>query len=292
MSSEEPPTNWGRWGAEDQLGTLNLVDDQARSRAAAEVQTGHHVSLARVVDPVPLTTGMSPVGSSATMPSGVLRVMNFNGFKPLAVTDSLLINTHNAGLTHLDAVAHMPVSERIYPGVPVGEAITAAGVRHGSADPFGKGIVTRGVFLDLAPGARRLSADHRVGAADLDEALRRSGVSSLQSGDAVALRAGWDTDQPAGVAVPGLDLSAVRWLDEQGVSVYLSDIGDSRPPRFPLPVHQVALARLGMPLVDAADLTELASTCQALHRSSFMLVLAPPRITGATGLVVNPIAVF
>jgi hypothetical protein len=81
-------------------------------------------------------------------------------------------------------------------------------------------------------------------------------------------------------------------LDEHGVSVYVGDIGDSRPPTFPLPLHQVALAQLGMPLVDAANLDELGNVCRTAGRSAFMLVLAPPRITGTTGLVVNPLAIL
>ncbi|WP_424215740.1 cyclase family protein (plasmid) [Streptomyces sp. BI20] len=291
MDTTHLPSNWGRWGQEDQRGTLNLVDEAAGRRAAAEVREGRHVSLARRVRPVQLTTGQGPVGGPATMPAAVLQTMNFGGVRPRAMTDSLLVNTHNAGLTHLDAVSHMPVDGHVYPGTPLELAVTPTGVRHGSADPFGDGVVTRAVLLDLAPHGRRLPADRRVGADDLDAALRRTGTT-LTPGDAVVVRGGWDTDLPLDRPVPGLDLTAVGWLDEQGVSVYVGDIGDARPAEFPLPVHQVALARLGLPLVDAADLEAAARLCEASGRWSFMLVLAPPRITGTTGLVVNPIAVF
>ncbi|MFD7536230.1 cyclase family protein [Streptomyces sp. NPDC059819] len=291
MTETALPSNWGRWGDDDQLGTLHLIDAAAKKRAATEVRDAHHVSLARRIRPVPLTTGLGPVGSPAVMPAGVLQIMNFNGAKPVALTDTLVINTHNAALTHLDAVAHMPVDEHVYPGVPVQAAVTPTGVVHGSADPFGAGIVTRGVLLDLAPDGGSLSADRPIGATDLDAALDRAGTV-LSSGDAVAVRGGWDTHRPLSEPVPGLDLSAVRWLDDHGVSVYLGDISDARPAPFPMPMHQVALARLGLPLVDAADLDELAEVCGRLGRSSFMLILAPPRITGTTGLAVNPIAVF
>ncbi|MFJ9173724.1 cyclase family protein [Streptomyces sp. NPDC102360] len=291
MAEDELPSNWARWGDDDQFGTLNLIDAAARVRAAAEVREARHVSLARSVDPVPLTTGLGPVASPAMMPAGVLQMVNFNGAKPLALTDSLVINTHNAALTHLDAVSHMPVDDHIYPGVPVQEAVTPTGVTHGSAEPFTAGILTRGVLLDLAPEGGSLPADRHIGGADLDAALARTGAS-FSSGDALVLRGGWDVNRPLGQPVPGLDLSAVRWMDEHGVSVYVGDIGDRRPPEFPMPVHQVALARLGLPLVDAAGLDDLAEVCASLGRWTFMLVLAPPRITRTTGLVVNPLAVF
>ena len=285
------PSNWGRWGDADQLGTLHLIDEAARRRAAAEVRDARHVSLARRTDPVPLTTGLGPVGSPALMPAGVLQTVNFNGVKPMAMTDTLLVNTHNASLTHIDAVAHMPVDGHVYPGVPLQDAVTPTGVKHGSTDPFGAGVVTRGVLLDLAPGGGSLPADGRIAAADLDAALDRAGTV-LSAGDAVAVRGGWDTNCPLDQPVPGLDGTAVRWLADHDVSIYVGDIGDARPARFPLPMHQVALARLGLPLVDAANLDELAEVCGLLNRASFMLVLAPPRITGTTGLAVNPLAIF
>ena len=291
MTEQRLPTNWGRWGADDELGTLNLIDDGAAARAADEVRDARHVSMARPVSPVALTTGLGPVGSTAMMPAAVMQVVNFTGTRPMALTDSLFINTHNAALTHIDSVAHMPDGDEVYPGVPIPEAVTPTGVRRGSSDHFGRGIVTRGVLVDLAADGGKLEEDRRIGAADLDAALEREAVTLLP-GDAIAVRGGWDTNQPMHQPVPGLDLSAVRWLDEHGVSLYVGDIGDARPPNFPLPMHQVALARLGMPLVDAANLDELAEVCTALSRWSFMLVIAPPRITGTTGLVVNPVAIF
>jgi kynurenine formamidase len=114
----------------------------------------------------------------------------------------------------------------------------------------------------------------------------------VHSGDAVVVRGGWDTDRPVDQPVPGLSLSAVGWLHDHRVSLYLGDIGDARPWSHLLPLHQVALARLAMPLVDATSVDELAEVCRAEQRHSFMLVLAPPRINAATGLPVNPIAIF
>jgi kynurenine formamidase len=285
------PHNWGRWGDSDEIGTLNLIDDAARTRAAAEVRDATSVSLARTTRPAPLTTSLSPVGSPATVPAPVMQIVNFNGIKPPAITDSLLINTHNAGLTHLDAPIHMPVDDKVYPGVPLQDAITPVGARHASADHASAGLVTRGVLIDLAPNGGRLDANHRVSGTDLDEALQRTGTSA-HPGDAIVVRAGWDVDQPMTEPVPGLDLSAVRWLNGHGAALYIGDISDSRPPSFPMPMHQVALARLGLPLVDAAHLDDLADACARQQRWSFMLVLAPPRISGTTGLPVNPIAIF
>lgn len=289
--TEDLPSNWGRWGDADQLGALNRIDDAARLRAADEVRTGSTVSLARRTDPTPLTTGLGPVSGVGATPGPVMQVVNFNGVDPLAVTDSLLVNTHNAALTHIDALVHIPVDGLVYPGVPLRDAVTPTGVRHGGADGFTSGITTRGVLLDLAPGGGQVPAERRIGAADLDAALSRAGTS-VHEGDAVVVRGGWDTNRPMTDSVPGLDLDAVEWLDERGAALSIGDVGDPRPVALPMPMHHVAMARLGIPLVDAAELTDLAERCAELGRWSFMLVLAPPRISGTTGLVVNPLAVF
>ena len=290
VTDHELPSNWGRWGETDQLGTLNLIDDAARARAVAEVRTGQHVSLARRIVPVSLSTGRGPVGSPAMMPAAVLQTVNFTGTDPMAMTDTLIVNVHHAGSTHLDALAHMPVDGQIYPGVPVGEAVTPSGVQHGSADPFGTGILTRGVLLDPAPGDH-LEEDRRIGADDLERAVAATGLT-VEVGDAVVVRGGWDPNVPLSQPIPGVDLSAVQWLHQHGVSVYLGDVGDARPLTIPLPLHQVALARLGIPLVDATAVDDLSSVCSSQQRYSFMLVLAPPAVTGTTGLPVNPIAIF
>jgi hypothetical protein len=99
---------------------------------------------------------------------------------------------------------------------------------------------------------------------DLDAAEEREGVT-LESGDALVLRGGRTlADAPP---VPGVSLDAVRWMHRRGVSLYAGDIGDARPvlnPGAPSPLHKIALVRLGMPLIDAADLDELAAVCAEL----------------------------
>ncbi|GAA1913852.1 hypothetical protein GCM10009753_52660 [Streptantibioticus ferralitis] len=63
-------------------------------------------------------------------------------------------------------------------------------------------------------------------------------------------------------------------------------------PACPSPLHRVALPLMGMPLIDAAAVDELATLCAELDRYAFLLTVAPPRIHGLTGVPVNPLAVF
>ncbi|PRY41340.1 kynurenine formamidase [Umezawaea tangerina] len=285
------PTNWGRWGGSDQLGTINLITAEARARGASQVRTGVSVSLARKTPTAPLMGG--PMAGLRADTTGVQTIMSFTGAPPLAMAELMLITTHHPEVTHLDALSHMVVDGQVYPGIPRSESSGPAGVTHGAADVFADGIVTRGVLLDLAPGGK-LPDGHAVTAGDLEAAETRVGVE-VTSGDALVVRAGWDRVPDHGRALPGMTSGAVRWMHERGIAVYAGDIGDASPPLpgdFPGALHRLGLGRLGLVLVDGARSEELVPVCEEHGRYTFLFAAAVPRILGTTGLPVNPLAVF
>ncbi|EXG81147.1 cyclase family protein [Cryptosporangium arvum] len=285
------PSNWGRWGDDDELGAVNLITDEARARGAAEARTGVTVSLARVTTPFPLTGG--PMGATTASTTAVQTAMLFTGFGAPAMAEVMIVTTHHAEVTHLDGMSHWVAGGKVYPGVDVADSSGPTGVRHGAADVYADGIQTRGVLLDLAPGGR-LDPGHPVTGADLDAAAAHGGFEVLP-GDAIVVRGGWDRVNGSAEPEPGMTADAIRWMHDHGVAVYAGDIGDARPPLpddVPGALHFLALGRLAIPLVDCAEPEALAAMCQRLGRWTFQLVIAVPRIAGTTGLPVNPIAVF
>jgi kynurenine formamidase len=279
------PSNRGRWGTDDELGTLNLITDQVRGRAVAEARTGRTVSLARQVRATPLLAGGVPAipGSPA-----VYQAMMFTGSPSIAMAEVLVMTPHRPELTHIDALTHVVYDGQVYPGVPLSERANPAGASRGSTAIFADGIVTRGVLLDLALGGQ-LAVDHPVTGADLDAAAERVGVK-VQPGDAIVVRGGWNLADLPDDKVPGMTVDAIRWMHRHDVSLYLGDICDARPHHIPAlgsALHRVGIGYMGMPLVDSADPTELVAVCRETGRGSFMLVVAPQRLDGATGLAVN-----
>ncbi|MCO4252131.1 cyclase family protein [Pseudarthrobacter raffinosi] len=284
------PGNYGRWGPDDDRGTLNLITDEVRARAVTEARSGRTVSLAHAIKPTPLIAGPTPIfGGSAA----VQQAMMFTGSPSMAMAELLVITTHHPQLTHIDALTHTVVDGMVYPGVPLSERGNAAGISRGSSSIFAGGVLTRGVLIDLAEDGP-LPVDYGVTGADLDGALARTGTEFLP-GDALVVHGGWDLSKDTGGTFPGMTLDAVAWMHRHDVSVYLGDIRDVRPSHNPgirSPLHHVGIVRMGMPLVDSADPTELVRVCREEGRNSFMLVLAPQRLEGATGLPINPMAIF
>nr|WP_042180252.1 cyclase family protein [Kibdelosporangium sp. MJ126-NF4]CEL14282.1 cyclase [Kibdelosporangium sp. MJ126-NF4]CTQ88649.1 cyclase [Kibdelosporangium sp. MJ126-NF4] len=292
VDSTDPdiPDNWGRWGSDDELGTLNLITDAVRARAAAEVRTGRWASLAQPITPNPMIS--SPFAPTTIDVSPVQQMMSHTGVGVAA--DLMLVTNHHAKSTHIDALAHWSTGDEVYPGRPRAQAVTPAGVTHGSTTAFAAGIVTRGVLLDLAFDGP-LAPGHAVTSHDFEQAEKRQGVE-VSSGDALVIRLGWDTSPVAdGVRTPGISVDAVRWMHHRGVALCAPDRGDAYPPldpNAPSPLHGIGLGRMAMPLIDAVELDDLAALCTELNRYSFLLSVAPPRVHGLTGIPVNPIAVF
>lgn len=283
------PSNWGRWGDDDELGTLNLITDETRARAAAEVLSGRVVSLALPIRPTPIISG--PFVPATTEGSPVQQVMVHTGSAMHATADVMVVTNHHPRSTHLDALSHQSIDGRVYPGRLLGDSVSPAGVKHASTTAFAAGVVTRGVLLDLAADGP-LPAGYAVTTRDLDAAEEREGVT-VEAGDALVVRLGW-TATP-GPPMPGMSVDAVRWMHLHGVSIYVGDTGDALPAldaEAPAPLHGIGLVRLGMPLIDAANVEELAAVCEELSRYSFLLTVAAPRIHALTGVPVNPLAIF
>ena len=288
------PGNWGRWGENDDRGTLNLITDEVRARAASEVRTGRSVSLALTIDATPILSGPFVPASTEESPVQQLMVHPVHPTDSIsAIVDVLLVTNHHPRSTHIDALAHIASGGFVYPGRPLDESVSPAGVHLGSTAAFGEGIVTRGILLDLG-GDGPFPEDRAVTADDLEAAERREGVR-VESGDALVVRGGWGFTPDPNRPSLGMSVDAIGWMHRRGVSLYAGDIGDALlplNPAVPFPLHSVAITRMGMPLIDAANVDDLAAVCAETGRYSFLLTVAPPRVNGATGLPVNPIAIF
>lgn len=297
----ESVKNWGRWGPEDESGALNLITGEKRREAAACVQSGETVSCSREL----------PVQSSPENPNPALHMMIqggddcvIPGLEFEAVMDFVGVAFHGMATSHIDALCHVMVDGRMYNGFSKDE-VKSTGARRGSIMCARDGIVSRGVFLDLPRtlGVPWLEPGAAISLADLERAEQAAG-ERVGEGDILLVGTGRDARRaahgpwsPNDLGLAGLHAECIPWLHERGVAVLGSDgVSDPMPglgiEGWLMPIHQCALAGMGVHLLDNLRLDTLAEACVRENRWKFQLTVAPLRIEKATGSPVNPIAVF
>jgi len=285
-------SNWGRWGPDDQFGTLNFITQETRRAAAALVREGRSVSLAN-----PLAT--TRVLSGPRNPTPADHRMNVGA---MGCGDYVGVSYHGFANTHIDALCHIfAEGGRLYNGRPASD-VTDEGAKSNSIDRWRDGLVTRGVLYDVARqrGVDHVPLDQPVHGWELEDVAAAEAVTP-RPGDAVLVRCGsaafWSAhpDHEPIWAAPGVHASALEFLYEHDAALLGWDLmeapgqDDYRAPA--LPIHSVAIPYLGLPLLDNCDFEELASACAELGRWEFLLVIAPLVVLGGTGSPVNPLAV-
>jgi kynurenine formamidase len=287
------PTTTERWwpspfGADDQLGMLNHIDEGKRRDALRLVRDGRLYDLGRVLDEsVPVFPGRYFRQTLVTTAHHANENGGLGDNRVNWVIESLSGTTQLG--THLDALSHLQIGDRGYNGWTVAELADSSGVKRLGAETIPQ-IVTRGWLVDAAAarGIARLEPGDVIGVEDL-------GGIEPEHGDAVLFHTGWGANWSdpkaylAGEPGPGLDLAA--WLAERGVALTGCDTWSYGPvpsedPDRPFEVPQTLNVKHGVFIVENLDTSQLAA--DGVRR--FALVLTHPKLRGATGAWTSPIA--
>ncbi len=300
----EAVKNWGRWGPDDRLGTLNFITPDMVRAAAALVRSGRHVTMAIPMNKAAGPDNPSPVihhvvqGHDIDIGSGTLTF----------ATDYLGIAFHGDCHTHMDALCHIAYKGRVYNDRPALEVMTSTGATALDVTAYEDGLVGRGVLLDVPRfrGVAWLEPGEAVTRAELEAIEREEGVR-LGEGDIMLFRTGhhrrrlelgaWSNDYPpAGHGKAGLHVDTIPWMHERRISAFLPDgDGETVPSNVEgilYPIHPLQVTAMGMLASDSLQLEDLARACEREGRFEFMVVGLPLRLPGATGSPWNPIAIF
>ena len=290
--------NWGRWGEDDQRGTLNHLTGDRRTAAAGLVREGETVSLAHDLATEPLAEHPHPVQHHMLASGDARDAHGIPGYE--AARDHLALEVHGLWTTHVDALSHMFVAGEMFGGRPASD-VRSDGARSNTVLTMADGVVGRGVLLDVprALGCSFLDDGQVVTVADLEAAERAEGVE-VGRGDILLVAWGREArriERRGFDGFSGLHAECLPWLQAREVAVLGSDgISDPMPfvgtPEWPFPVHQIGITGMGLPLVDNMRLAPLAERCASLGRWEFLFSMAPLRIPRGTGCPVNPLAVL
>jgi hypothetical protein len=285
-------SNWGRWGPDDQLGTLNYITPAMRLAASKLIRTGQVIPLAREM----------PVAKAEGVRRQTYEMIRYTDAPPeeAGCFDFIGMVYHGFTVTHIDALCHIFTPEGkqgMYNGFPI-SAVTPQGAEKLGIEVMGAaGIVGRGVLLDIAAlkgGA--LAPGSAILPADLDAAARAQQVT-VGEGDILFVRNGAGPRNVLALGT-GLHASCLPWLRERRVAVLSSDSDSDIHPaprgfrRWTEAMHMVALPYLGLPLLDNTELEALSAQCARENRWEFFGSVAPWRFKGATSSPVNPLAMF
>jgi len=295
-------SNWGRWGPDDQRGTLNLVTPDAVRRGAAAVRTGEAFSLAIAFD----QTG--PQWDGSGMPDRVNPELNtfavnvaFTGDPADFTTTDDSFRMGSQAATHLDALAHVGYEGRLWNDTPdtvvTDTGAAKLGIEHDGA------IATRGVLVDIArlTGVDHFEENYAITGDDLEAASAIGGVN-VEPGDAVLVRTGHMHHLRRGdrlkysMPAPGLSTKSIEWIRDHDVALVATDtityeVYPCEDPNVFMPVHMIQLRDMGLAQGQNFNLDDLAAACAADGRIDFLLVATPLPLTGAAGAPVAPTAI-
>jgi kynurenine formamidase len=289
----EEISNWGRWGDEDELGTLNLITPERRVEAARLVTEGYPVSLSLPVNKEQSTLNANPFEHS-------LSISTFGGHE--VAGDRYAVQYHGFAHSHMDGLPHFAHYGQMYNGVST-DALNDDGSSRLGIDNAYQGVFTRGILIDMPwlRGVDYLEPGTAITAADLEAWEQRTGIR-VGSGDVLLIRTGrWERVRQLGSwnfvgNAAGSHASVASWLKERDVAVLgsdgVSDVMPSGVEGLINPLHALVLVGLGMPLLDNLDLDALAAAARQRNRWEFLFVGAPLRVEGGTGSPLNPLAIF
>jgi len=298
--------NWGKWGAADELGTLNYITPEKIIAAAALVRQGKVLSLA-----IPFDSNGPQTGSHGR--TNPLHYMLQDGgdvasgaqdFIPALRYCDDAITMPLQCATQWDALSHIYFDGKMYNDRGP-EMVNSGGARANSIDKLKNKVVSRGVLLDiprhrgkdwLIPGEAIYPADLDAAAAQEKICVGTGDIVLIRTGQLAQVKAAGSWGQYAGGPAPGLSLTCAEWLAKHEIAGYATDtwgtevIPNETPDVFQ-PLHCVAIVNMGMLVGEIFNLEDLAVDCARDGIYEFLFVAPPLPITGAVGSPINPQAI-
>lgn len=295
-------SNWGRWGEQDELGTLNLVDDAAVRRGVAAARTGARVPLAIRLDANGPQLGTIPGRINPLHSMVAINTAYTGDVGDFCCSDDVLTLGLQA-CTHWDALAHVSYDGLLYNGHPASSVTAERGATRCGIHKV-TSIVTRAVLLDVARarGVDRLEPRHLITEDDLEAAVELARVRP-EPGDAVLVRTGQmsflkakDRQSYTLGDQPGLTVGTVPWMRRHDVAAVATDtlaleVFPCEDPAVLFPVHLLHLRDMGLMQGQNFDLEALSEHCATDGAYEMLLVANPEPVTGGVGAPTSPVAI-
>jgi len=298
--------NWGRWGADDEIGTLNNVSPQDIINAARLIRKGKVFSLALNFDSSGPQNGQwggrfNPIHTM--LATGTDAVSGRQESIGLRYADDIVTMPLQCG-TQWDALGHIFFGEKMWNGYDA-RLVDSNGAHKNGIEKAKDKMVGRGVLLDVArhKGVESLDDGYGIGTGELEKCAADQGVD-IQRGDFVIVRTGHmerclrsgEWGGYAGGNAPGLRFETADWIRRTDIAAICADTWgcEVRPNESDVasqPWHWVVIPMIGISMGEIFYLKDLAADCANDRVYEFFFCAPPLPITRAVGSPVNPIAI-
>jgi len=306
---EGSPKNWGKWGKDDEVGSLNYLTSVEVLRGIATVKQGKTFTLqVRMGDPGgdPVWPGRQSAKRMNVMDRGHYLCGKGPRFPGQYEYADDVMFMYLQGSTQYDALGHVWYDNQIWNGYDADTTI--GGLAKASVLPIGeKGVVGRGILIDMARhrGKDVLGPGETFSHIDLLEAAEKQGVV-IEKRDILIIRTGWigsfykreHVEFYKDFKEPGLTYSPelVQWFQDMEIPNLVTDTMANEVTVDPisgveLPLHNALMRNLGVALTEIAQLDPLADDCAKDGQWTFLYAAAPLKIVGGSGAPVNPIVI-
>ncbi len=315
-SAEPPGSSWSRFGAGDELGTVNFLTPERVAAAARLIRTGRRFSLDH------------PVTAFEPYPTGTRRPLEHHLFSSNEFhRDDWVDSFYLQSSSQLDALRHIGHPEHGFYGGLRPEDNSADSTALGIHNYAEAGIAGRGVLLDVPRWFAAQGLDYAIEStipigAELLDAIAESQGITFGGGELLLLRTAWAehylAKTPAARAAtpwrlsPGLAQKeeVLRWLWEREIALVAADNlaveadpvidSDFRTPGEQPPergvdhsgmLHRPLIALLGMAVGELWKLDDLAADCAADGVYEFFVTVKPLNLPGGVGSPPNALAI-
>jgi kynurenine formamidase len=298
--------NWGRWGKDDELGTLNFIGPEQLKAAGALIRKGKAISLGlefNVHGPQTTSWGgrFNPIHTM--LATGTDAVSGNQDAGGIRYADDMVTMPLQCG-TQWDALGHVFYGDKMWNGYDA-TLVDSSGARKNGIEKTRARMVGRGVLLDVAryKGGDYLEDGYGISAAELDACASAQRVE-IRRGDFVIVRTGQMEQRLAssswggysGGDAPGLRFETAEWMHRKEIASICTDTWgcEVRPNEVPevfQPWHWVVIPMLGITMGEIFNLAELAEDCSQDGVYEFFFCAPSLPITGGVGSPINPIAV-
>jgi kynurenine formamidase len=306
QATAERVKNWGRWGPDDEIGTLNNISPEDIVNAARLIRRGKVFSLGLNFDNRGPQTGLwgnrfNPIHTMLT--SGVDAIAGRQDSIGIRYADDMVTMPLQCG-TQWDALGHIFFGDKMWNGYDA-KLVDSSGAQKNGIEKTRDKMAGRGVLLDVArfKGVESLEDGYGIGTEELEDCAKAQGVE-VRRGDFVIFRTGqmerclktgvWGGY--AGGDAPGLRFETADWIRRTDIAAICADtwgceVRPNESSEASQPWHWVVIPMIGITMGEIFYLKDLAEDCAQDHVYEFFFCGPPLPITGAVGSPINPIAI-